>query len=57
MGPVTTTSAVYPQDHPMSGRMMTVIATKVIHTRPWKNPTIALSASLGTMSQKYAKRR
>jgi hypothetical protein len=41
----------------MSGRMMTAMATNVIHTRPWKNPTTALSASLGAISQKYARRR
>jgi hypothetical protein len=37
--------------------MMTVMATNVIHTRPWKNPTTAFTASFGAMSQKYASRR
>jgi len=32
--------------------MITVMATNVIHTRPWKKPTIALSASLGATIQK-----
>jgi len=32
--------------------MITVMATKVIQTRPWKKPTIALSASFGAMIQK-----
>ena len=37
----------------MSGRMITVMATNAIHTRPWKKPTTALIPSLGAMSQKY----
>jgi hypothetical protein len=36
----------------MSGRMITVMATKAIHTRPWKNPTTAFMASLGDTIQK-----
>jgi len=32
--------------------MITVIATNAIHTRPWKNPTTALTASLGDTIQK-----
>ena len=41
----------------MSGRMITVMATNAIQTRPWKNPTTALIPSFGTTSQKYASRR
>jgi hypothetical protein len=36
----------------MSGRMITVMATKDIHTRPWKKPITALIASLGATTQK-----
>src|SRR3954454_18908127 len=41
----------------MSGRMMTVMATNAIQTRPWKKPTTAFIPVLGTTSQKYASSR
>ena len=52
IGPVRITSAVKPQVHPMSGRMITVMATNAIHTSPCTNPANALPATLGEMIQK-----
>ena len=52
IGPVTTTSTVYPHVHSMSSRMSTVIDTNASHTKPWKNPTTAFTASLGDTTQK-----